>query len=932
MAEKEKKHNMVIHFEEKTVNTKEDKEIIESVIRHYEDFFAFQTKEGITVDFSCEKPREYQDIFQYQEFSKHKNRDGKYVVSLLDAPIHRAEKELQYYYKQREGELSTCGKKVLADFKSYMERYSYAREIYVWLLFAVDGVDLWSDESRNNEKEHFLAALQRFFAVSFMEEHYSREERIWFFKFLDVILEYQAPVSMYCYGDRLFTESTVSIAGQKIAAKDMPAYRKLIEICRKEKYEEGIKYLISRTKLENKRRISREEYEDYKSRYYPDRLSRRTDNNSVADISEMEKNALLFLWEDCDMFVHTYPDKYEIDDNLLCMYQAIHEFMETGSKYNAIDIYNCYCRRFLRGDKMQEFINMISSYENNASRLVQSHRDHYSHSVYVFILGLAIFHTSNAYRNSFVERHFGSFALKDIKQGDVNDGFINLDLIDFYCGMESGELNFLRLWGLTALFHDIGYQYEIPFAQIRNTSDEKIIFRYEGFKEYTDFDKYIDELEKTDETHLVSVSNRTYSSLEEYKKRLFLFDSCYSDGDCSIEQIIAYHILRFLKKERGCNFDYVTELLRKKPSPTFDNPYMDHAYFSGIIMFKQLISMFGLDDFPVEFMDAISAIVMHNKLFEYYLRGNGESLDMWEHPLAYLLILCDELQCWDRTSFGKGSIQQLHAIDARIRFRENAVEAEYIFDKRYIDHVFDCDKGGHITKVSDGTIKKFFKGNKKGDGYITPALFDINNKDSYKVSQKDFLDANSYMDKKESKDAEGRVCKFAADIANIVEIILNENDKEKKAIALSVKASFDYRDKYRHEYLSETSMRNLYSMAKDLFTVIEKEDDRTFEYALLADKLAYIAFVRNMGECLQSVGCFYTNEPKAFEIMEDFSESKEQEDEDKLATMVDIERREMSRFCKAHLIEEFPERKLQKMVKAFIKIICESRGVEVYKL
>ena len=88
-------------------------------------------------------------------------------------------------------------------------------------------------------------------------------------------------------------------------------------------------------------------------------------------------------------------------------------------------------------------VELLSEYELNGSSLLMKHRDHYSHSVYVFALGLAIYETNPAYRALF--RAF--YALETAPEAEAAH-------------------RFLEYWGLSALFHDIGYPFELPFEQV----------------------------------------------------------------------------------------------------------------------------------------------------------------------------------------------------------------------------------------------------------------------------------------------------------------------------------------------------------------------------------------------------------------------------------------------------------------------------------
>lgn len=932
---------MTIDFIENTNFDEEDKRDVEDIINYYQESFAFNKIDEILVNMTYEMASKKAGCFAilngWNPYSVPEMKEGLYEFIVYEDSIDRTINEVADHLSNFQIEKK--------DLKDYICMYLLAREVYAWLLIKEEGIELFEAGKRNEEKQRLLAAMQRFFAISYFEKRYGSEVRIKFLRLLNMSFEYKAPISMFVSGDKLFEASISTVAGKRVMPKDMGIYKSIFESFKTGAYSKGIEELIRYTSMANKRYISVEEYEAYKELYYPAVLMRRTDdNNDEVAISELEKNALLFIWEDCKMFKHTYPGKYVVDDGLLCMYHAIHEFMETGSKYDAIDIYNCYCRRFLKGDKMQEFINMISSYENNASRLVQSHRDHYSHSAYVFILGMAIYHTNNNFRNVFKERHYASYKMKDLDKENVVNGLLNVDYIDLYCGNESEMLYFLRIWGLTALFHDIGYQFEIPFEQIKNTSGEKIIYHYVGFEDYTDFDAYIKSLEDSDKGNFWDKNNRRFSSLDEYKKRLFLFEDYYKEGDCSIEEILAYSIVKYLDTGRKLDVKYVSEELKKKLTPALgkNTAYMDHAYFSAIIIFKQMISMFGLDDFPLEFMDAIAAIAMHNKFFELKLKKDGGSLGMEEFPLAYLLILCDELQCWDRASFGKGSIQQLHAIDAKFDFKENGINVEYIFDKRFVNDAFIFDEEGKIIDIVGGTIQKFYYGNKKrvlnkGDKQkekklpviATPSRVKKGEVDTYCIKSSDFMDENTFLYNNESPK---QVCKFLGDIADIVEISIDGEGKNDSAIDTSVAARFATRDKYRREYLSETSMRNMYDMAKSVYEKVNNESDFGYEYAPLQKKLMYLSLVRNMSEGLHSIGYFYTNEPKAFEIVEDFSKSYEAEDVEKINKIIEVQKREIDRFCKAHLLEEIADDKLEKIVRECIANLFESRGIEIYKI
>ena len=121
------------------------------------------------------------------------------------------------------------------------------------------------------------------------------------------------------------------------------------------------------------------------------------------------------------------------------------KFIDSGVAEDAYTVYYAFIEMFIgEGGKSQSMVELLSEFESNASSLLMSHRDHYSHSVYVFALGLAIYETNAWFRQVF--SNYYHFA-------DGGEG-------------HESACAFLEYWGLAALFHDIGYPFEIPFEQI----------------------------------------------------------------------------------------------------------------------------------------------------------------------------------------------------------------------------------------------------------------------------------------------------------------------------------------------------------------------------------------------------------------------------------------------------------------------------------
>ena len=96
------------------------------------------------------------------------------------------------------------------------------------------------------------------------------------------------------------------------------------------------------------------------------------------------------------------PYNMQMDIDRLCLERELENFIDSGSAPDAYSVYYCFLEMFIgRYGASHSMIELLSEFEYNASSLLMKHRDHYSHSVYVFALGLAIYETNEKYRNAF---------------------------------------------------------------------------------------------------------------------------------------------------------------------------------------------------------------------------------------------------------------------------------------------------------------------------------------------------------------------------------------------------------------------------------------------------------------------------------------------------------------------------------------------------
>lgn len=516
--------------------------------------------------------------------------------------------------------------------------------------------------------------------------------------------------------------------------------------------------------------------------------------------TNLERECLAFIREDCEglrfrqdlgectdtegdsIGKNQIPYNMQMDTDRLVFERAIHNFMKTGTAEDAFDIYFCYIELFIgKYGKCKELVEMLAEFERNASSLLMKHRDHYSHSVYVFILGLAVFHNNSSFRNAYRLKH-----MQDINVSNHETAY-----------------HFMKYWGLTALFHDIGYPFELPFEQVKSyfgdTVENVPFISYKGIIDYCEI------------------------SEEEGKH----FQNIYGTDDAfkSSTELIAYNICYHLQKDYGCTVENLQHnIIEKKPeAPDAFGGYMDHAVFSGIVLYRQLVKILGAEALDGSYIDALSAITLHNSMFKFSVR-NGKPLPMEDHPLAYMLMLCDELQCWDRTSYGRNSRSQLHPMWFDMFFESDSIRTIYYYDIRFEARKDSCD----------GTFKKM------------------------SAAQNEF-----------TKD-----CKFIKDIEDIIDI----NSPGADGIKLELKAEFRSVSELRklNTYLSSSNFIHLYNFAvlvhgrrkkKDNPGISFEELENYFNESTLEYKISVIGRTKNYAKYLDSVGMFYTDKPVVYEMV-----------------------------------------------------------------
>lgn len=494
------------------------------------------------------------------------------------------------------------------------------------------------------------------------------------------------------------------------------------------------------------------------------------------------------------------PYNMEMDLDRLCLEKALERFIDSGVAEDAYDVYYCYLEIFFgHYGKSKKMVELLSEFEYNGSSLLMKHRDHYSHSVYVFALGLAIYETNSVYRRKF--REFYSLDPDGGKEA----------------GRRAANL-FLEFWGLTALFHDIGYPFELPFEQIISYFEVDNRERGKGIPYIAFHD--------TDALTILG---------DEAKKRFY---SLYKKKFGTITEVLAHDIAKKLGGRYKITEEKMLDVLTSKPAePNEFGYFMDHAYFSACRLYRELETSVGVSRIDRIHVDALSAIILHNSLFKFSVayykdkKKRRDPLRMEDHPLAYLLMLCDELQCWDRTAYGRNSRSELHPMAVDLDFSGNAIHAVYYFDEAEQD------------KIDEFRIayKEWEKGGEQGDPPRLKAFSDMAEKEQ----------------------------RFTSDIEKIVDTT---------DIPLHVIPDTKRNDRRnKHVFLSTSNFMHLYDFAVALHGRKKSEDtpvselEKHFEALSLEYQLSTLNRAKNFSRYLNAIDCFYTDKPVDYEMVTEFT-------------------------------------------------------------
>lgn len=134
--------------------------------------------------------------------------------------------------------------------------------------------------------------------------------------------------------------------------------------------------------------------------------------------------------------------------------------------------------------------------------------------------------------------------------------------------------------------------------------------------------------------------------------------------------------------------------------------FVDHGYYSALILLKWYGYLVQRSGIPADVLyhpvlDCAGAIFMHN----YYRNGLMKppfslgKLPVSKHPIGYLLILCDELQEWNRTAYGKQDKKRVLAEASEFEVTDESLRLHYLTSEGLMAENFGAEKMDFLNNV-----------------------------------------------------------------------------------------------------------------------------------------------------------------------------------------------------------------------------------------
>ncbi len=362
--------------------------------------------------------------------------------------------------------------------------------------------------------------------------------------------------------------------------------------------------------------------------------------------------------------------------------QSIYEFLHGESKDSAFHVYEIFFgtyRIMLKGAKNPfiDLLDTLRSYEERAATLIEKQRDHFVHSVNVFILGLAFYAANKPYRDA-----FSGAVMDDMKYPE---------------NFPTAREEFLFRWGLAALFHDVGYPVEIISNQL---------VRFLKFVTDADHDSTLGDVK----VHLEFDNFRRFNSVAEVVPKKEFIKNFYKEDDSSVYVDLLQPIdllAQRIHQTTGIPMNTIKNKLDLYHAEMARKGFVDHGYYSAIIVLKWYGYLIQTtEEEPLRFyhaiVDSACAILLHNYYDKTLIDSFGlQPLTAKQNPIAYLLMFCDEMQDWNRAAYGVLEKYRTQITSANIEINDHRFGISYYAAKGIIPCQFVENKKKLFSRILD---------------------------------------------------------------------------------------------------------------------------------------------------------------------------------------------------------------------------------------
>ena len=358
--------------------------------------------------------------------------------------------------------------------------------------------------------------------------------------------------------------------------------------------------------------------------------------------------------------------------------EAVRRFLEDETQENAFGVYRAFFDSYRitlegRSDPFLDLVDVLRNYEATAATLIDKQRDHFIHAVNVFLCGLAIWESNPRFRAAF-------------ESAIPEKGFD--------AALDTRWEEFFFRWGVAALFHDVGYPVEIVGHQINRfirmvadaDGDEVRVraqIRYENFAELN---------------HIREIVPKRRFTRDYYEA----YESCSYVDLLTPLDLLAHRIHRCF----GTDLEQTKAALNRFADDMAASGFIDHGYYSALIILKWYgCAVQRAGDDPRRFywpvVDSAAAILLHN-YYRNALQKPPFSLPPMraaDDPIAFLLILCDELQEWNREAHGILTRTFTLADTVNLSLREDYLAATFVTRRGRLPEKFCAEKKELLHKV-----------------------------------------------------------------------------------------------------------------------------------------------------------------------------------------------------------------------------------------